>query len=225
MQVNGIKEEITGILFDMDGLLVNSEHLYWQANIQAAKEENLHTPDDTYLKLAGASEQVMQNFYHHYFKDKAQVDHFIARTNEIVWQWADEGKLQLQPGVQAALDQFQQLALPMALVSSNSEKVVEHVMWVTGIRNYFCFHVSLVDVKENNLRSKPAPDIYLLAAKKMNIAKENILAFEDSSSGVQAAKAAGIKCVMIPDLLPPTELDWQNAVMVCKNFCDFLGKI
>jgi len=57
MQVQGIKENIKGIIFDLDGLLVNSEKLYWQANIEAAKEYHLNTPEDAYLKLTGATEK------------------------------------------------------------------------------------------------------------------------------------------------------------------------
>ena len=68
MQVQGIDDDINGILLDMDGLLINSERLYWEANIQAAKEDNLDTPKNTYLKLYGATEKDMQNFYHKYFK-------------------------------------------------------------------------------------------------------------------------------------------------------------
>ncbi len=59
----------------------------------------------------------------------------------------------------------------------------------------------------------------------MNLPKENILVFEDSSTGVQAAKNAGLKCIMVPDLIAPTEQDKQNAIMICQNFFDFLKKI
>ena len=67
MQVKGINDDIQGIIFDMDGLLVNSEELYWKANIQAAEEEKLGTPRDAYLKLTGATVKEMQDFYHKYF--------------------------------------------------------------------------------------------------------------------------------------------------------------
>ena len=225
MQVQGIDDDINGILFDMDGLLINSEHLYWEANIQAAKEDNLDTPKDTYLKLYGATEKDMQNFYHKYFKNSKERDWFVKRTDDLVWKWTDEGKLKLQPGVQAALDKFQKLNLPMAIVSSNYEDVIEHAMWATGIRNYFNFHLSYDDVQKNHIKAKPAPDIYLLAAKKLRIPKKQILVFEDSSTGVEAAKNANLKCVMVPDLMPASDKDRKNAVMICKDFFDFLKKI
>lgn len=225
MRVKGIEDNIQGVIFDMDGLLVNSEKLYWQANIQATEEENLGIPRDTYLKLTGATVKDMQEFYHKYFKTDADRDRFIKRTDDLVWQWTDEGKLKLRPGVQAALDEFEKQGLEMAIASSNYEDVLQHFMWKTGIRNYFAFHLSYLDVQKGHIKPKPAPDIYLAAAKKMNLPKENILVFEDSSTGVQAAANAGMKCVMIPDLIAPTDKDKQNAVMICKNFFDFLKKI
>lgn len=225
MRVEGIKEDIKGILFDLDGLLVNSEKLYWDANIQAAQEAKLGMPRDTYLKLTGASVKVMQAFYHKYFKTLEDRDRFIKRTDDLVWQWTDQGRLKLQPGAQAALDKFQELGLKMAIASSNYEDVVEHDLWVTGIRNYFAFHLSYLDVEKGKIKAKPAPDIYLAAAKKIALPKENLLVFEDSSTGVQAAKNAGIKVVMIPDLIAPSKRDKENSTLICKNFFDFLTKI
>lgn len=225
MQVKGIADDIQGVIFDMDGLLINSEKLYWDANIQAAEEEKIGTPRDAYLKLTGATVKEMQDFYHKYFKTEADRDRFIKRTDDLVWQWTDEGKLKLQPGVQEALDEFQKRNLRMAIASSNYEDVLQHALWATGVRNYFNFHRSYLDVQKGHIKAKPAPDIYLAAAKKMGLPKKNILVFEDSSTGVQAAASAGLKCIMVPDLIPPTEQDKENAIMICQNFFEFLKKI
>lgn len=225
MKVKNIEPKIKGIIFDMDGLLVDSENLYWKANIIAAKEANLGIPEDSYLKLAGATVREMENFYHKYFDTAEERDRFIKRTDDLVWQWTDEGKLQLKPGVQEALDKFQELGLHMAVASSNYDNVVQHVLWNTGIRNYFDFYLSYKDVQEGNLQPKPAADIYLKAAEKLHIEKENLLAFEDSPTGVQAAKNAGIKVIMVPDLLQPNEQDKKNATMICDNLYQFLRNI
>lgn len=225
MRVKGIKDEIKGIIFDLDGLLVNSEKLYWQANIQAGKEAKLGMPHDSYLKLYGAPVSTMQAFYHQYFKNTAERDRFIKRTDDLVWQWTDQGKLKLKAGVQTALDKFKQLGLVMAIASSNYEDVLQHDLWVTGIRNYFAFHLSYLDVQKGKIKAKPAPDIYLAAARKTSLPAASLLVFEDSSSGVQAAKNAGLKVVMIPDLLAPSEKDRRNATLICKDFNEFLKKI
>ena len=225
MKIKGINNEIEGVLFDMDGLLVNSEELYWQANIQAARKAGLKMPADLYLQLVGASATSMADFYKNYFQNDQQKREFIQQTDDLVWQWTDEGKLKLQPGVQATLDYLQKCKIPMAIVTSNTEQVVEHNLWVTGTRNYFYFLLNAADVKNNRVNPKPAPDIYLLAAEKMALPKKNLLAFEDSSSGLQAAVNAGIKCVMIPDLVPATKEDLKIATFIRSSFKDFLAKI
>lgn len=225
MKVEDIADPIEGIIFDMDGLLVNSEKLYWDANIVAAKEANLDIPDDSYLKLVGSSVKEMEAFYHKHFKTEADRDKFIKRTDDLVWKWTDEGKLELQPGVREALAVFKEKNIKLSIASSNYENVIAHNLDVLKIKDYFDFYLSYKDVQSGKIQAKPAPDIYLLAAKKMKLPKENLLVFEDSSTGVAAASAAGLKCVMVPDLKPPTNLDKDNATLICKDFYAFLEKI
>lgn len=225
MKIKDITEPIEGVIFDMDGLLVNSEKLYWDANIVAAKEANLDIPDDSYLKLVGSSVKEMEEFYHRHFKTKADRDKFIKRTDELVWKWTDEGKLKLQPGVREALQLFKKKQVKLAIASSNYDEVVAHNLDVLKIKDYFDFYLSYKDVEAGKIKAKPAPDIYLLAAKKMQLPANNLLVFEDSSTGVAAASAAGLKCVMVPDLKQATDLDKKNATLICKDFYTFIEKI
>ncbi|WP_282806381.1 HAD family hydrolase [Lactobacillus isalae] len=225
MKIKDITEPIEGVIFDMDGLLVNSEKLYWDANIVAAKEANLDIPDDSYLKLVGSSVKEMEEFYHRHFKTKADRDKFIKRTDELVWKWTDEGKLKLQPGVLEALQLFKKRQVKLAIASSNYDEVVAHNLDVLKIKDYFDFYLSYKDVEAGKIKAKPAPDIYLLAAKKMQLPADNLLVFEDSSTGVAAASAAGLKCVMVPDLKQATDLDKKNATLICKDFYTFIEKI
>lgn len=225
MKVENISEPIKGVIFDMDGLLVNSEKLYWNANIVAAKEANLDIPDDSYLKLVGSSVKEMEDFYHRHFKTDADRDKFIKRTDELVWQWTDEGKLKLQPGVKEALTLFKERNVKLAIASSNYDEVVTHNLDFLKIRDYFDFYLSYKDVEAGKIKAKPAPDIYLLAAEKMKLSKNNLLVFEDSSTGVASASAAGLKCIMVPDLKEPTNIDRKNATFICKDFYTFIEKI
>lgn len=224
MKITGIDDDITGAIFDMDGLLVNTEKLYWLANIQAAKEANLNIPEDSYLSLIGVSVSGFESFYHKYFKTVAQRDQFIKRTDDLVWQWIKQGKVHLKPGVEQVLQLFKEKNIKMAVASGNYQKVVNKVLQITKIRSYFDFILSYADIQNGHIKAKPAPDIYLLAAQKINMSKKNLLIFEDSPTGVLAAKNAGIKCVMIPDLKQPTLADRHNATLIVKNFFDFIGK-
>ncbi len=222
MKIDGLTGNIQGIIFDMDGLLVNSESLYWQANIKAAEESGIEIPHDSYLTLTGSDAETMDQFYRRYFPTKKSRDYFIKRTDELVWKWTDQGKLRLKKGVQHALDDFQAHDVKMAIASSNYRSVVEHVLWTTGTRQYFSFFLSWDDIQEKHLATKPAPDIYLWAAQKLQLPKEKLIVFEDSSTGITAAYQASIKSVMVPDLKPPTQIDYDHAALIVSDFDCFL---
>lgn len=225
MRVAGLKTDKQGIIFDMDGLLVNSEELYWQANIQAAREYKLGISDDAYLDLVGASVKAMDAFYEKYFPSDEVRQAFVKRTDDLVWEWTDQGKLKLKAGVKEALEHFNDLGLTVGIASNNYKSVVDHNLWVTGCRNSFDFIVTHDEVAEKKLRSKPFPDLYLAAQERSGLGKDQLLIFEDSSMGVEAAENAGIDCVMIPDIKPASAEDRARAQLICPDFFDFLKKI
>ncbi len=96
--------------------------------------------------------------------------------------------------------------------------MVDHNLWVTGCRNSFDFIVTHDEVAEKKLRSKPFPYLYLAAQERSGLGKDQLLIFEDSSMGVEAAENAGIDCVMIPDIKPASAEDRARAQLICPDF-------
>lgn len=221
MKIAHLIEDLKGAIFDMDGLLVNSESLYEKANIQAAKEAELDLPDDFYQNMTGSSVADMQKFFDEHFANQQEVDDFIKKTDDLVWQWANEGKLKLQSGVLETLTYFDEQNIKMCVASSNYQNFVERFLELTNIKQYFKFYLFYGAVSN----PKPSPDVFNLAADKLGINKKNLLVFEDSATGVLAAKNADIKSVMVPDLNPPTKIDEENATLIVPSFADFIKKI
>ena len=221
MRVEGILDNLQGVIFDMDGLLVNSEELYQKANNLAAKNAGLNLPANFYETLSGSSLLGVQAFFDQHFDSQEEIDAFIKETDDLVWQWVLDGQLELQPGVQETLDYLKANNIKLAVASSNYENYVEKFLDVTGITDYFEFYLYYGAVKQ----PKPAPDIYLLAEERLGLPKDELLIFEDSSTGVQAAKNAGIDVIMVPFIVKPTVTDVANASKIVPSFTDFLKLI
>ena len=102
----------------------------------------------------------------------------------------------------------------LAIASSTVLSAVERQVRAAGIREYFDVVLGGDDVKDG----KPAPDIYLMAAEKLGKDPSQVIVIEDSYNGIKAARAAGAKAIMVPDILPPNEEMREKAWKICKDF-------
>lgn len=216
-----LNKTFKAVIFDLDGLLVDSERLYWRANIQAAQELKTPIPRDAYLEIVGASPEKVTEFYHDFFADASLKDKFISRTNELFSLWLAEGQLHLKKGVLQFLQKLKKDQKKCIIASSNTKEVIEQILQKFHIENYFDFFICYDDVKQARLQAKPAPDIYLDAVKRLDMQCDELIVFEDTGIGVEAAQKAGLRCVMIPDLKPATIQDKKLAYLICNNFLEF----
>ena len=111
----------------------------------------------------------------------------------------------MRAGVKAGaielLDFLRQHRLPLAIVTSSSQATVKKHLGRAGLLDRF----DAIATRDDVVRSKPYPDVYLEAARRLGVAAENCIAFEDSNTGLTAAHAAGTMAIMVPDIVPPTE--------------------
>lgn len=187
------------VIFDMDGLLFDSEVLHRNAIVSAAVALGHPFGADDYLKLVGQPWSVNRVILQDHIGPAGDLDAFQA-----AWMTLYEdtkASLALKAGVVELLDRLDELGLPRAICTSSSHATVEHNLGLHGLHGRFDAVIASGDYAE----SKPSPDPYLCAAKVLGVAPPDCLALEDSYSGVRAATAAGMRTVMVPDLLPPTE--------------------
>lgn len=193
---NGKQEtgNIRAVIFDMDGLLVDSEPWWRVAETNVFGRLSVAPAEEDFERMMGNRIQEVITSWH---AKHPWPDFSLEQTmNEIV----DEvGRLvtenaQLMPGVMDALEFFKAKNLPIALASSSPLRLINKLITTYKIDHYF----SVVRSAEFEQRGKPAPDVFLTTAKALNIAPENCLVFEDSHNGVLAAKAAGMLCVAVP---------------------------
>lgn len=189
-----------GAIFDMDGTLFDTEKLYRQAWLDVAEELGLEKNYDLPAAMSGTnlgeeSCRIVKRFY-----PDIDATAYIGRVLEEV-RICGEKKLELKTGVVEILEFFKAENIPMAVASAAPVNVIEKNLTRTNLRGFF----KVLTGGDMISNGKPAPDIFLFAAKELNLEPRDCYIFEDSLNGIRAAAASGGVAIMIPDQVQPTE--------------------
>jgi HAD superfamily hydrolase (TIGR01509 family) len=187
------------VIFDMDGLIFDSEALYRDAILLAARELGHGFTVDDFMQLVGRPWAVNQVTMQDRIGPSADVHRF--RSTWIEHYEAMRDALALKAGMTELLDHLDDIRMPRAICTSSGHADVERNLQLHALTGRFDAVVAAGDYPFG----KPAPDPYLRAAAMLGVAAGDCLALEDSHNGVRAAAAAGMRTVMVPDLLPPTD--------------------
>jgi HAD superfamily hydrolase (TIGR01509 family) len=211
----GFPRPIQAVVFDMDGLLVDSETMFRDAMMHVANAHGRELPMSVFLRMVGMPGDQSRAVSVAHFGPDFPIDAF----NEAVWDYArqrHEAGVALKPGVTEILDHLDALDLPCAVATSSSHAVVEAQLGRKGLLPRFRTVVAAGDYA----RGKPHPDPFLTAAQRLGVDAAGCAALEDSHNGVRAAHAAGMMTVMVPDLLAPTEEMRRLCVAVVGSLHD-----
>ena len=192
---------INAVVFDMDGLLLDTESMARDALRVCGKSIGLDLPDCVLQLLIGLPADACHALLRDRFgKDVPTEALFEACAVRLVEQ-IDAGALQLKPGAVELLDRLEAVGVPSAVATSSSRQKALHRLQAGGIRERF----EAVVTRDDVARGKPYPDLYLRAAAALGFAPHRCLALEESYHGVRAAHAAGMPVAMVPDLLQATD--------------------
>jgi len=203
---------VKAVVFDMDGLLVDSEVVYCEALTAQAADMGVDLPLDVLKRMIGhtwpGSAEVLRDHFGSAFDTEALRLGSIERFYELA-----KAEVALKTGVKEILDHLDAVRLPRAICTSSRRVDVEHHLSAHGLMDRF--HAILA--QGDYPRPKPNPDPYLKAAEALGFAPQECLALEDSHNGVRAAAAAGMMTIMVPDMLDPTEEMHSLCVRIARD--------
>ena len=201
---------LQGVVFDVDGVLFDSERLMHQVWKEVSAEIGYPHVWEDYLEYVGIGrDTIFQKMVALYGADFPKED-FLSTCSQRLQTRMERDGVPLKPGVVELLDFLTERNIPIALATSTAAVRTPRRLELTGLGHYFKATITGDQVE----RGKPAPDIYLTACQALGTAPAHTLAVEDSRNGILSASAAGMPVVMVPDMIPPTpeleELVWKR---------------
>jgi len=184
---------IDGVIFDLDGLLLDSEQVWDEAREELARERGGRWSEDAQRDMMGMSSPEWSRYMHDVIGLPEPPEEINAEVVDRLEQRYRE-HLPVITGAQAAVERLA-ARWPLAVASSSNRELIDLALDLMGIAKYFKATVSSEEVA----RGKPAPDVYLEAAHRLRVDPTNAAAVEDSTNGIRAAKAAGMRVVAIPN--------------------------
>ena len=184
------------IIFDMDGILIDSEPLWWRAEIEVLQKVGVPLTEEMCLETMGTRVDEMVSYWFHRFP--WQGPGIEDTANEVVecvsHLVATEGKA--MPGAVELVGQLEELDCILAVASSSPGNLIDVVLKTIGLENSF----KALFTAANEEAGKPDPAVYLTAASELKANRNNCLVFEDSAAGIRAGKGAGMTVVAVSPL-------------------------
>lgn len=205
---------IQTVIFDMDGVIVDTEPVHRYAYFQHFSELNIEVSEELFTSFTGNSTRNVFQRVNSIFNLNADVEALILRKRTIFNDAFDHKEdLELLEGVENLIKNLHENGVELILASSASKVTIDRVFRRFGLHSYFKHIVSGEDFP----KSKPHPAIFEFAASLSNAPKENCIVIEDSTNGVLAAKAAGIYCVGYNSIHSKLQ-DLSKADIIINNF-------
>jgi HAD superfamily hydrolase (TIGR01509 family) len=199
------------VIFDMDGVLIDSEQLWNQSKHELVKELGGRWRDDAPRAMMGMSSREWSQYMH----DELRVDRDPADINRAVVARMEQRYREHLPLLPGAVETVRALhrRWPLALASSANREVIDLALDRAGLAGEFGATVSSEEVA----RGKPAPDVYLEAARRLGVDADRCVAVEDSSNGMRSAAAAGMAVIAFPNRHYPPDEDALALAAACVD--------
>lgn len=209
---------IHGVLFDMDGVVLDTEKLYARFWAEAAQALGYPMTYEQALGMRSLSSTAGQAKLESYFGPGVSRAQMRDKRVELMDAFVDEHGVAPKPGIYELLDFLQEKGIPAAITTSSPKERVERYLKPLGLYDRFDKICTGYEVKHG----KPAPDIYIYGAESLGLRPENCLAIEDSPAGIESAFRAGCMAVLVPDLDGSDEAMRQKLYAEADSLLDLM---
>ncbi len=208
-----------GAIFDMDGLMFDTEKMYQDTWNELASEKGLTLSDQFAKEISGTSGELLNDVIRRHL----QTDDPHSLYLDCIQRVAEKLSVQvpIKPGLIELLTWFQETGVKLAVASSSTIEIISSNLKVSGTESYFDKVIS----GSNLEHGKPDPEIFLYAAEQLKLRPEDCYVFEDSINGVHAGLSAGCETVMVPDYTQPDESILRSRAHICSSLKEALSEI
>jgi len=207
-----INKTIEGVIFDVDGVLADTEKYQWLGWVEPLKEYNIPLTKKQYLKYAGKQGDVIESEMISEFNLPIEKHILLQKKEKMLIEWFHKKKLNRMKYAKQAVEYFFKSNIKLAAASGSPRDEAILKLEKTGLLSYFPFVVGGTEVK----RGKPYPDIYIHAAKLLQLKPNKCLSFEDTQYGVESAKSAELFCIGVPTEFSIKQ-NFSKADEICKD--------
>lgn len=197
---------IKAVIFDFDGLIIDTETAWFESFKEALGTYRVDLPLECFVQTVGTGNDALYEFVRQQLGERCNIEEIeekAARFYEMKME-----KPEAREGVKQYLEEAQELGYKIAIASSSKKEWIIHYLKKLDLLSYFEVIVTSEDVD----KIKPAPDLYLKALDALGVQPDEAIVFEDSLNGLQAALAAGIKCVVVPNSVTQSLAFEQHAL-------------
>ena len=208
---------VQAVIFDMDGVLFNTEARGVEMTIFAAEQLNIPITREAAINSVGLSGRACEDYYKRLYGFDIPYDEFSALWKRGMMEAAQRDGMDIKPGVVPLLSALRQKGIKTGIATSTGEITVKKYLELAGMSE--CFDALVCgDMVKNR---KPDPETFLLAAKLLCVRPDLCIGIEDSSHGLHALRASGMISVFVPDLFEP-----DDEIMDCVDYCfDTIDKV
>lgn len=204
---------IQGVIFDMDGLMFDTEPVWGSSWAPVCEPYGLEVPEEMIAGVRGRAGETMLAGLRHYLGDDAPVERIWEDEKALVHKRIAEEGVPKKAGLDELLEYLHDCALPMAVASSSTRETIQSNLRQHGLEGYFDVLLS----GESLGRGKPDPLIFLETAKLLGTDPSRTIVLEDSFTGVEAGHNGGFVTIMVPDLAQPDERIRSLATVVVER--------